>query len=210
MGEIGKNRRMLVDDGRGDNYDAQPMARRLAQSKPVSIPPRVTSKTYLSTSFQIKGANSAIIYESPIILKTYQVSSIISIILTVLLLLQFFIGSYFHKMIGIETIQALQFLFFVRMIVPQNKTSLLNSFNVLKYTAYGGYENFAVIYDTGVEEVQALTYKTVPKNFVYVGLMKFLTCNVNFSLIPCVIALVIFMFKMAQKFKTRNEYMRTR
>ena len=90
------------------------------------------------------------------------------------------------------------------MIVEQKHTSLMNSFNVLKYTAYGGNENFAVIYNTGVDEVKTLTYMTVEKNFVYVRLMKFLFCNVNFSLIPCGIALIYFALKFIKKFKTRN------
>ncbi len=34
----------------------------------------------------------------------------------ILLLLQFYVGSYFHKMIGLETIQVIQSIYFVRMV----------------------------------------------------------------------------------------------
>jgi len=54
-------------------------------------------------------------------------------------------------MFGIETIQVLQF-FFVRMIVDQKNVSLLNSMNALKYSAYGGYSNFPIIYNTGTHQ----------------------------------------------------------
>ena len=72
----------------------------------------------------------------------YKGAKISSLIITILILLQFFVGSYIHKMIGIETIQILQFFYFVRIIIEQNQTTILNSMNVFKYTAYGGYSNY--------------------------------------------------------------------
>ena len=69
-----------------------------------------------------------------------------SLIITVLILVQFFVGSYYHKMIGVETIQILQFFYFVRVIIEQTFTTFLNSMNVLKYTAYGGYSNYEYLY----------------------------------------------------------------
>lgn len=51
---------------------------------------------------------------------------------------------------------------------------------------------------------------TVNKNFVYVGLMKFFTCNVNFSLIPPVIALLAYSVSLIRKYHKRNIYMRTK
>jgi len=113
-------------------------------------------------------------------------------------------------MIGLETIQVLQFFFFVRMIIDQKNSSLLNSMNVLKYSAYGGYANYPIIYNTGTQQAESLTYMTVSKNFVYVGLMKFFSCNVNFSLIPAGLFLAAFIFVMIRKFKKRNEYINTR
>ncbi len=48
---------------------------------------------------------------------------------------------------------------------------------------------------------------TVPKNFVYVGLIKFFSCNVNFSLILPLAALIVFTFYILKKFKKRNQYL---
>lgn len=67
--------------------------------------------------------------------------SAISTVLIVLLLLQFYAGSYTHKMIGLETIQVIQTIYFSRMIVSSKSTSLLQSINNIQYSATG-YHNY--------------------------------------------------------------------
>lgn len=49
-------------------------------------------------------------------------------------------------MIGIETLHVLQFFYFIRILIEQNNTSLLNSMNVLKYSAYAGYANYPLLF----------------------------------------------------------------
>ncbi len=99
-------------------------------------------------SIDIKGINSMIIYEDERILAAYKASSMGFMIITVLHLLFFFVASYFHKMIGVETINILQFHYFLTMIVDQKKTVFLKSLNVLMYTAFGGYSNYQIFYPT--------------------------------------------------------------
>lgn len=65
--------------------------------------------------------------------------------MVILLLLQFYLGSYFHKMIGLETIQVIQSIYFVRMISRSSQTSILYSMNVIQYSA-SGYENAELFY----------------------------------------------------------------
>jgi hypothetical protein len=101
-----------------------------------------------TVSIDIKGINSMIIYEDERILAAYKASSIGFLIVTVLHLLFFFVASYFHKMIGVETINILQFHYFLTMIVDQKKTVFLKSLNVLMYTAFGGYSNYQILYPT--------------------------------------------------------------
>ena len=72
----------------------------------------------------------------------YKTASTASLVLTVIIMVQFFIGSCVHKMIGLETVQVLQFAYFVRIIFDQQNTFLLNALNPLKYSAYGGYSNY--------------------------------------------------------------------
>jgi len=140
-------------------------------------------------------------------LLAYQTASTVSIAITVLIMLQFFVGSYFHKMIGLETIQILQFAYFVRMMVSQKNTFLINSLNPLKYSAYGGYSNYELIYGSNSEELKSLTNMSVDKQFVSVGLMKYFTLNINFSLIFVTLALIIYGITLTKKIRMRNQYM---
>ena len=78
-------------------------------------------------------------------------------------MVQFFIGTCMHKMIGLETVQVLQFAFFVRMVIRQKSNLFMNSLNPLKYSAYGGYTNSELIYGSQVSDVETLTEHTVEK-----------------------------------------------
>ena len=101
-----------------------------------SIPPS------LSLDIKINGVNAILSAEDEAILLAYKASSIGFTVITIVILIEFLIGSYFHKMIGLETIQILQFFYFITMIVDLKTTSFLKSLNILKYTAYGGYSDY--------------------------------------------------------------------
>lgn len=96
------------------------------------------------------------------------------------------------------------------MVVDQKSTTLLNSMNVLKYAAYGGYTNYPVIYDVDSQEAESLTYMTSSRNFVSVGLLKFFSCNVNFSLVTALLALIVFSVALIKKYRKRNQYLETK
>lgn len=112
-------------------------------------------------------------------------------------------------MIGLETIQILQFFYFVRIIVDQRQSSLLSSMNVFKYTAYGGYSNYDIIYGGESEGAESLTLMTVNKNFIMVGLMKFFSLNTNLSLAIPLVALLVYAITLARKYYKRNSYLKT-
>jgi hypothetical protein len=113
-------------------------------------------------------------------------------------------------MIGLETIQILQLLFFVRVIVDKKLSDYLQSMNFLKYAAYGGYSNYALVYQTDSPEPINLSYMTVNKKFLSAGLMKFFTLNVNFSLIFPILGLLYFAFRLGAKIRKRNQYLKTK
>jgi ABC-type Fe3+ transport system permease subunit len=70
---------------------------------------------------------------------TYKAVGGISIAISVFTLLQFVIGSYQSKMIGLETLHVLQIAYFARLMINQDTTSLLGSMNKLKYSnGYNG------------------------------------------------------------------------
>jgi len=46
----------------------------------------------------------------------------------------------------------------------------------------------------------------VEKDFVYLGLMKYFTMNINFSLILPVVVMIIYGVTLILKFRKRNQY----
>lgn len=98
---------------------------------------------YLSN--KLNGINAPLVFEDESTLSTTKNINLISSVLIALLLLQFYLGSYSHKMIGLETIQVIQSIYFVRMIATSASTSVLNSMNVIQYSACG-YENAELFY----------------------------------------------------------------
>ncbi len=73
-------------------------------------------------------------------------ASTISLIVTIILMIQFFLGTFFHKMIGLETVQVLQFTFFSRMMLNLENVFIINALNPLKYSVYGGYTNYQLFF----------------------------------------------------------------
>lgn len=112
-----------------------------------SQPLIVSIPSELSVEIKIKGTNSIIIFEEESILAAYQAASIGFFTIAAIALIYFIVAAYFHKMIGLETIQILQFHYFLTMIVEQKKSVFLKSLNVLMYTAFGGYSNYNLFYN---------------------------------------------------------------
>ena len=79
------------------------------------------------------------------ILKTKKIVDLLSLVFSLVILLQFYIGSYFGKMIGLETLQVIQTIYFARMAIVSEDSSFVNSLNKLKYTTVG-YSNPKLFY----------------------------------------------------------------
>ena len=94
---------------------------------------------------KLNGVNAPLVFEDEATLSTTKNINIISSVLIALLLLQFYLGSYFHKMIGLETIHVIQSIYFVRMVATSASSSVLNSMNIIQYSACG-YENAELFY----------------------------------------------------------------
>jgi hypothetical protein len=113
-------------------------------------------------------------------------------------------------MIGIETIHILQLFYFMTMIVEQKNTVFLKSLNTLKYTAFGGYSDYELFYGDISDEAEAMASSSVHKSFLFVGLLKYFTLNVNLSLLLPLLALMIYSVCMVLKFKKRSDYLKNR
>lgn len=95
--------------------------------------------------YQVNGINAPLIFESTLILKTKKIVDLLSLVFSLVILLQFYIGSYFGKMIGLETLQVIQTIYFARMAIVSEDSSFVNSLNKLKYTTVG-YSNPKLFY----------------------------------------------------------------
>lgn len=183
----------------------------VAASAAVYNPPIIVSiPSELFVELKIKGSNSLLTYEDETILASYRSSSIGFMIITGITLLFFLVSAYFHKMIGLETIQIFQFFYFITMIVNPQNTTFLKSLNVLKFTAFGGYSNYELFYGNISDEAESITSASVHKSFLFVGLMKYFFLNVNLSLFIPLLMMVVFAFHMILKFKKRFDYLKNR
>ncbi len=132
------------------------------------------------------------------------------LVIAAVALVFFIVAAYFHKMIGLETIQILQFHYFLTMIVEQKKTIFLRSLNVLMYTAFGGYSNYKLFYTDVSEENVLLSSAEIHQNFRFVGLNKYFLLNVNLSLILPTLALLAYTVFMSIKIKKRLNYLKSK
>ena len=124
------------------------------------------------------------------------------------MLLQFYAGSLSHKMIGLETIQVIQSIYFVRMVAASSSTSLMNSINSIQYSA-GGYHNSELFYgDT--KDIELNLYGSTNEKFLMIELKRYFLLNANLSLFPIIIASLAFLVTLIRKFRARNEYIETK
>ena len=86
---------------------------------------------------------------------------------------------------------------------------MTQSFNSLKYSAYGGYSNYEIIYGKSVSQAESLSYITVDKQFISSGLMKYFIMNINFPLILLISIFICFGITIVTKFRKRNEFLST-
>lgn len=127
----------------------------------------------------------------------------------ILLLLQFYVGSYFHKMIGLETIQVIQSIYFVRMISSSKQTSLLNSMNLVQYSA-SGYSNSELLYGNGISEVENSQGGSINAQFLSIGMGKNFLMNANISLFPLALIFIVYTITLIRKYRKRNEYLQSK
>lgn len=133
----------------------------------------------------------------------------ISLILSILILIQFLLGSYAHKMIGLETVQIVQLVFFARMIINQEYSPFMNSMNSLKYAAYCGYNDYFLVYGVDKNYAQSLNSISINQSFASVGLMRYFALNVNLALLIPFLSLIIYCFVLAKKYYHRNAFLST-
>ena len=163
----------------------------------------IPKKFYLTD--KLNGINAPLVFEEELMLTTHKNINTITFIMVILLLLQFYLGSYFHKMIGLETIQVIQIIYFVRMISRSTSTSVLYSMNVIQYSA-SGYENAEFFYGS-LEELNMNSMAGMASEFTAINMKSFFLLNVNFMLVPVLLALISYLIQLIRKYHSRNTYL---
>jgi hypothetical protein len=107
----------------------------------VSLSPEIFSDPdTLFLEIKIRGNNAELTFDDEGLLASQRTLSIGYLIITIIITSLFLIGSYLHKMIGLETIQILQFVYVITMIVEDEPS--VKPLKTLRYSAFGGYSNY--------------------------------------------------------------------
>ncbi len=134
-----------------------------------------------SLSFKMVAINGPLIYENN--LSDFKNLNILSLAIIGFALLQFLISTYLHKMIGLETLQCIQTIYFVRMTINNfYESSSIYGLNGLNYS--NGFS-----YNSG----NTNDLSAIPSYFTKLDLsLKFLD-NVNIMIIPIVLAGTVYL-----------------
>lgn len=129
-------------------------------------------------------------------------------ILCLLLLIQFCVGSYFHKMIGLETIQVIQSIYFSRMIIHNSGTSLLQSLNFMEYST-AGYENAKILFGEN-QEIKSYSLSVQRSQFIKIDMNEYFLMNANLSLFPLCLIILAYVIYLFRKYHHRNKFVSTK
>lgn len=91
------------------------------------------------------------------------------------------------------------------MVSRSASTSVLSSMNVIQYSA-SGYDNAEIIYGP-LDEVSTYSMGVMASHFTAINLKSFFLMNVNFMLIPVVLACVGYLFTLVRKYISMNKYL---
>jgi hypothetical protein len=111
-------------------------------------------------------------------------------------------------MIGLETLQIIQTIYFARMVITSSNSALLNSLNDLKYTAVG-YSNPKLFFDD-LKSAKHDVYISQRGEFQSIGMNKFFLLNIDLFLLTILIVALINLKYFHRKMKIRSEYIRTK
>jgi hypothetical protein len=106
--------------------------------------PKFIIASHQQLLFPMKAINGQLSFEDKSKLEKEEAVGTAGFVLGIICLLCYLLSTFFHKMIGLETLQFIQLIYFVRMIASESSQSSLLAFNSLRYS--NGYSD---IYKAG-------------------------------------------------------------
>lgn len=125
-------------------------------------------------------------------------------VLGMICLVFYLLSTFFHKMIGLETLQFIQLIYFVRVITSEYSQSSLLAFNSLRYS--NGYND---IYKMGEIENSKLANQ-IPAIFLNMNMKLYYLDNCNLMLIPIGLATLAYVYFSIKKARTLKNYLETK
>ena len=169
----------------------------------IEFDPSVINSESQSLSFTMGAVNGPLTYESESNMVHYKVFNTTGLVIGVICLTFYLVSSYFHKMIGLETIQFIQLIYFVRLISGSGVTSSFYAFNTLKYA--NGYNDILSTSSNSVED-----FKSIPVSFIKLNLKLYFLENCNLMLIPIALATFAYFYYAVKKSRSRTLYSQTK
>ncbi len=162
----------------------------------------IVSKSQYSY-FQIKASNAELRYASQSLGETHKTVGIISFALGIVALACFIISNYFHKLIGLETIQFIQLIYFSRIVFSGDAQSNVLAFNSLKYS--NGYSEINL---SGAKaDVNAAE---IPPIFFKIQLQMYYLDNCNTMIIAVILATVGYVLYFVRRTRALSVYKETK
>jgi hypothetical protein len=96
--------------------------------------------------FPMKASNGPLSFQDKSKIEKDEAVGTAGFVLGMICLVCYLISTFFHKMIGLETLQFIQLIYFVRIIASEASQSSLNAFNSLKYS--NGYSDMILSEET--------------------------------------------------------------
>jgi hypothetical protein len=151
----------------------------------------------------MKASNGELKYESQSVSENQKTVGMISFILGITALVCFVISNYFHKLIGLETIQFIQLIYFSRIIFSGSSQSNVLAFNSLKYSnGYSELNLSGAKPNTNVAEI--------PPIFSQIQLQMYYLDNCNTMIIPIILATLAYAMYFLRRTRANSVYQQTK
>ncbi len=96
--------------------------------------PKFIIASHQQMVFPMKASNGPLSFQDKSQIEKEEAVGTAGFVLGMICLVCYLISTFFHKMIGLETLQFIQLIYFVRIIASEASQSSLNAFNSLRYS----------------------------------------------------------------------------